>query len=54
VQFIALQRMDARRTVLDHARVQAASGQLDLMPLQIAQLRVSSLCREANSPSKQQ
>jgi hypothetical protein len=39
VQLIALQRMDARRPVLDPAHVQAASGQLDLMPLQIAQLR---------------
>src|SRR6476660_7951312 len=36
---VTLHRMDARRTTLGPADVQAARGELDLAPLQIAQLR---------------
>jgi hypothetical protein len=54
VQLIALQRMDARRPVLDPAHVQAASGQLDLMPLRSHSSEARSPCRKASSPSKQQ
>src|SRR5262245_47527871 len=32
-QLVALKRMDARRAILDPAHMQAAIGQLDLMPL---------------------
>src|SRR5262249_55693020 len=37
--FVALDRMNARRTILRPADVHAACGQLDLRPLQVAQLR---------------
>src|SRR5262245_38999133 len=49
-QFVALERMHARRPVLDPAHVQAASSQLDLMPLQIAQLRGAQSVPEGELP----
>src|SRR5262245_50862698 len=47
-QLVALQRMHTRRPVLDPAYVQADRGQLDLMPLHIAQLRGAQSMTEGN------